>query len=146
MHSHRPHATSQPSLYLQKSEREKPHSGKTKSQYPQKPHAAITVLTHAQPDGITSTATRNDPHTGHIVSAVLALRSQHRNANPDHPARFTWSVLRACRGRGLQGTSFGTTHGLAYASCKWMPLRHVNTDVFVSALRVVSASLRQHEF
>ena len=26
-------------------------------------------------------------------------------------------------------TSFETTHGVAYASCKWTPLRHVNTDV-----------------
>ena len=43
-------------------------------------------------------------------------------------------------------TSFGTTHGVAYASCKVMPLRHVNTDVFVSTLRVVRALLREHEW
>ena len=42
--------------------------------------------------------------------------------------------------------SFGTTHGVAYASCKLMPLRHVNTDVFVSTLRVVRALLREHEW
>ena len=41
-------------------------------------------------------------------------------------------------------TSFGTTHGVAHASCKFMPLRHVNTDVFVSTLRVVRA--REHEW
>ena len=43
-------------------------------------------------------------------------------------------------------TSFGTTHGVVYASCKCMPLRHVNTAVFVSALRVLSALLRKHEW
>ena len=39
--------------------------------------------------------------------------------------------------------SFGTTHGAVYASCKWMPLRHINTDVFVSALGVDAALLRE---
>ena len=43
-------------------------------------------------------------------------------------------------------TSFGTTHGVAYASCKLMPLRHVNTDVFVRTPRVVRALLREHEW
>ena len=43
-------------------------------------------------------------------------------------------------------TSFGTTHGVVYASCKCMPLRHGKTDVFVSALRVLSALLRKHEW
>ena len=41
--------------------------------------------------------------------------------------------------------SFGTTHGVAYASFKLM-LRHLNTDVFVSALRVVRALLRENRW
>ena len=45
-------------------------------------------------------------------------------------------------------TSFGTTHGVVYASRKFMhmPLRHVNTDMFVSALRVLCALLRKDEW
>ena len=43
-------------------------------------------------------------------------------------------------------TSFGMTHGVAYASCKLMRLHHVNTDVFVSTLRVVRALMREQEW
>ena len=57
MHSHGPHATSQP---------------------------AITVLTHAQLHCPTSTATRTAPCTCPIMTSALALQSQHRNANPAH--------------------------------------------------------------
>ena len=46
----------------------------------------------------------------------------------------------------LFATSFGTTRGVAHASCKCMPLRHLNTDVFVSAFRVLSTLLRKHEW
>ena len=52
------------------------------------------------------------------------------------------ALLRASH--HLFATSFGTTHGVAYASCKLMPLRNVNTDVCVSTLRVVRALLREH--
>ena len=40
-------------------------------------------------------------------------------------------------------TSFGTTDGLAYASCNWKPLRLDNTAVLVSALRAIRALLRE---
>ena len=58
------------------------------------------------------------------------------------PSRHSQLPKQACQHRFA--TSFGTTHGVAYASCKCMPLRHVNTDVLVSALCVLSALVRKH--
>ena len=79
-----------------------------------------------------------------------------RGSGGKHPWRVRAAWGGPCRVRSLRsgasagtmhrfGTSFGTTYGVAYASCKLTPLRHVNTDVFVSTLRVVRALLREHE-
>ena len=66
---------------------------------------------------------------------------------PVHQRRFCTADLVASRFVLLFmhhrfATSFGRTHGVAYASCKWMSLSNVNTDVFVNALYVVRALLR----
>ena len=42
---------------------------------------ATTVLTHAQPQGTTNTATNNALHPCPIMTSALALQTQHRNAN-----------------------------------------------------------------
>ena len=86
----------------------------------------------------TSIATNSAPYTCLITTSALALQSQHRNANPAPARSPAQSGGTSQHSSARCADSFEMTHGVAYASCKWLPLCYVNTDVFVSALRAVS--------
>ena len=77
------------------------------------------------------------------VSYWESLASAGAKARADVPST---SVRIHAWVTGVQLHSRRPTAWRTRRRCKWMPLRHVNTDVLVIALRVVRALLREHEW
>ena len=78
MQSHKPHATSQPSLFSHT------HSAGVTAQQAQALRGSHTRPDSAQTRHTTSIAANSAPYTRPIMTSALALQSQHRSANPTH--------------------------------------------------------------